>query len=68
MNMKAEAIKIYQEHITNEEKIRLLRELILDCDNQLVAQSENMHPEVKNSSEEGLRMATNYLRQLESEV
>lgn len=66
MNMKAEAIKIYQQPITNTEKIKRLNDLILDCHNELVAQNENMHPEVIHGNEEGIRIAKDYIRVLES--
>lgn len=65
MNMKRIAEDIYQKPIDNAEKIRLLNELILDCRNELEAQNENMHPEVKHNLAEGLRLASDYVRQLE---
>lgn len=65
MDMKKIAEEIYHKSLDNAEKIRLLNELILDCRNELEAQNENMHPEVKHNMAEGLRIATDYVRQLE---
>lgn len=66
MNMKRLADEIYKRSCEPAEKIRLLHELILDCRNELEAQNENMHPEVKHNVAEGLRIATDYVRQVES--
>ncbi len=66
MNMKKIAKEIYHKSLDNAEKIRLLNDLILDCCNEMEAQNENMHPEVKHNVAEGLRIATDYVRQLES--
>jgi len=65
MNMKRVAEEIYHKPIDNAAKIRLLNELILDCRNELEAQNENMHPEIKHNMAEGLRLATDYVRWLE---
>ena len=65
MNMKKIAEDIYHKPLDKAEKIRLLNELILDCRNELEAQNENMHPEVKHNLAEGLRLASDYVRQLE---
>ncbi len=67
MNLKRIAEEIYHKPIAKTEKIRLLNELILDCRNELEAQNENMHPEVKHNMAEGLRRATDYVRWLEGE-
>lgn len=66
MNMKRVAEEIYHRPVKNAEKIKLLNELILDCRNELEAQNENMHPEVKHNVAEGLRLASDYVRQLEA--
>ena len=65
MNMKKIAEEIYHRQISSAEKIKLLNELILDCNNELEAQNENMHPEVKHNLAEGLRVATDYIRRLD---
>ena len=65
MNMKKMAEDIYHQQITKSEKIRLLNDLILDCRNELEAQNENMHPEVKHNLAEGLRIASDFVRALE---
>lgn len=65
MNMKRMAEEIYHQPIDDNEKIRLLNELILDCRNELEAQNENMHPEVTHNLAEALRVAHDYVRRLE---
>ena len=65
MNMKRKAEELYHSSRNHAEKIRLLNELILDCRNELEAQNENMHPEIKHNLAEGLRVARDYVRQLE---
>jgi len=64
MDMKRMAEEIYHKPLDNAEKIKLLNELILDCRNELEAQNENMHPEVKHNLAEGLRIAHDYVRRL----
>lgn len=59
------AEELYHRSLDRAEKIRLLNELILDCRNELEAQNENMHPEIKHNVAEGLRLASDYVRQLE---
>ena len=65
MDMKKIAEEIYHRQISNIEKIKLLNEFIVDCNNELEAQNENMHPEVKHNLAEGLRVATDYIRRLD---
>ncbi len=65
MDMKRMAEDIYHQQLKNDAKIKLLNELILDCCNELEAQNENMHPEVKHNLAEGLRVAHDYVRLLE---
>ena len=65
MDMKRMAEDIYYQQLKNDAKIKLLNELILDCRNELEAQNENMHPEVKHNLAEGLRVAHDFLRLLE---
>ena len=65
MNMKHVAKEIYHQSLDKVEKIKRLNDLILDCQNELEAQNENMHPEVTHNLAEGLRVAHDYVRQLE---
>jgi hypothetical protein len=65
MDMKKKAESIYSLSINKTEKIKLLNELMLDCYNEMEAQDQNMHPEVKHNLSEGFRVAKNYLRELE---
>lgn len=64
MNKDAEVLEIYHRNIPREEKIHLLEEIALDCHNELEAQDQNMHPEIHKKLSEGLRLATDFLREL----
>jgi hypothetical protein len=64
MDMKRKAEKISHMHVPEDVKIKLFRDLILDCYNEMEAQDQNMHPEIQHNSAEGLRVAKNYLRRL----
>ena len=68
MNRDEEVLEIYQRDIGNKEKIRLLEEISLDLQNEMAAQDQNMNPELHNKLAEGLRLATNFLRELREEV
>ena len=65
MDMKKKAEYIFSLSIQKDEKIKLLKELLLDCYNDMEAQDQNMHPEVKHNNAEGYRLAKNLLRELE---
>jgi hypothetical protein len=67
MDRDAEVLEIYHRNIGREEKIRLLEDLALDLNNELEAQDQNMHPEIHNKLSEGLRLATNFIRELRSQ-
>ncbi|MGM9453576.1 hypothetical protein ACTAZI_09595 [Legionella bozemanae] len=66
MNRDAEVLEIYHRNISKEEKIHLLEEMALDLRNEMEAQDQNMHPEIHNKLAEGLRLATNFIRELQS--
>lgn len=40
--------------------------MALDLHNEMEAQDQNMHPEIHNKLAEGLRLATNFIRELQS--
>ena len=65
MDVKQDANKIYESSMTKNEKISQLQNLILDTKNELDAQEQNMRPEIRHNLSEGLRVATNYLRELQ---
>ncbi|KTD73451.1 hypothetical protein [Legionella tucsonensis] len=67
MNRDAEVLEIYHRDISKEEKIHLLEEIALDLRNEMEAQDQNMHPEIHNKLAEGLRLATNFIRELHSQ-
>ncbi len=67
MNRDAEVLEIYHRDIAKEEKIRLLEDLVLDLNNELEAQDQNMQPEIHNKLSEGLRLATNFIRELRAQ-
>jgi len=64
MNRDAEVLEIYSRNISTAEKIRLLEELALDLHNEMEAQDQNMQPEIHNRLAEGLRLATDFIREL----
>lgn len=64
MDMIEKANTICDMQVNKDEKIRLLKDLILDCYNEMEAQDQNMHPEVKHNNAEGYRIAKNKLREL----
>lgn len=65
MDRDIEVLEIYQRNIDKQEKIRLLEDLALDMFNELEAQDQNMQPEIHNRLSEGLRMAKNFIRELQ---
>ncbi|OGV47617.1 MAG: hypothetical protein A3F46_05260 [Legionellales bacterium RIFCSPHIGHO2_12_FULL_42_9] len=64
MDRDEEVLEIYQRDISKAEKIRLLEEIALDLFNEMEAQDQNMHPELHNKLSEGVRLATDFLREL----
>ncbi len=68
MDRKVEVLEIFQRDISNLEKIRLLEEISLDLTNEMAAEDQNMQPELHNKLSEGLRLATDFLRELKEEV
>ena len=66
MDMKVKANSICNMQASKDEKIRLLKDLMLDCYNEMEAQDQNMHPEVKHNNAEGYRIAKDKLRELEN--
>jgi hypothetical protein len=64
MNRDAEVLEVYHRNIDKEEKIRLLEDLALDLRNEMEAQDQNMHPEIHNKLSEGLRLVTDFIREL----
>ncbi|OGV25736.1 MAG: hypothetical protein A3F18_01395 [Legionellales bacterium RIFCSPHIGHO2_12_FULL_37_14] len=62
--MKKKAESIERMHVKKALKVKLLKELLLDCLNEMEAQDQNMHPEVQHNVEEGYRIASNFLRLL----
>jgi hypothetical protein len=64
MNRDIEVLEIFHRKINKAEKLRLLEDIALDLHNELEAQDQNMHPEVHNKLSEGLRLAKNFIREL----
>lgn len=65
MNMKEQAEKIYNRPLSDEEKLKQLKELEVDCVNMIEAQDQNMQPEMKQRLSEGLRKVRDYIRLFE---
>ena len=68
MNRDEEVLDIFQRDTCIMEKIRLLEDMSLDLQNEMAAQDQNMNPELHNKLAEGLRLATNFLRELREKV
>lgn len=66
MNRDVEALDIYHRNISKKEKLHLLEELALDIHNELEAVDQNMHPDVFDELSEGLRLTTNFIRELQA--
>ncbi len=67
MDLVEEVTNISNMNISKQEKIKLLKDLMLDCYNDMEAQDQNMHPEVKHNNAEGFRLAKDKIRELEGE-
>lgn len=67
MDMKKKVEEVYLLNISNQEKCKLLKEIILDCYNEMEAQDQNMHPEVQHNLSAAYQTAKDYLRKLEEE-
>ncbi|TAL64219.1 MAG: hypothetical protein EPN84_03745 [Legionella sp.] len=67
MNREIEVIEIYLMDISNEAKCKKLKDFLLDCYNEMEAQDQNMHPEVKHNLAAAYQLAKNYLRELEDQ-
>ena len=65
MDRVQEVLEIYHQPIDKKEKLRLLKDLALDMHNEMEAQDQNMHPELHNKLAEGLRLVTDFIRELE---
>lgn len=67
MERDTEVLEIYHRNVNKEEKIRLLEDIALDLHNEMEAQDQNMHPEIHNKLSEGLRLATDLIRELHNQ-
>ncbi len=61
MDRVDEVMDICKKNISNDDKIRLLEDMLLDLKNEMEAQDQNMHPEVRKRSSEAYRLANQYL-------
>jgi len=68
MKIKTQARLIANSTENAADKIKQLEEIVLDCYNEMEAQDQNMHPEIQNEIDEGLRVAKNLLRKLKEKV
>jgi hypothetical protein len=64
MDMREEADRIFNSDQSPQQKLASLKNLELDCVNQMEAQDQNMNPEQKHRLSEGLRKARDYIRNL----
>lgn len=65
MDMKKKVELLYHMNINTQEKYKLMKDLLLDCYNEMEAQDQNMHPEVQHNLSEAFRLAKDYIRELE---
>lgn len=65
MDRDKQVLEIYHQPIDKEEKLRLLKDIDLDLRNEMEAQDQNMNPELQNKLAEGLRLVTDFIRELE---
>ncbi|MDP3268650.1 MAG: hypothetical protein Q8M40_06315 [Legionella sp.] len=68
MNREIEVVEIFLMNINNEEKCKKLNEFLLSCYNEMVAQEENMRPEVMHNLAQAYQLAKNYLRKIENNL
>lgn len=66
MNRVKEVIDISLLEISDQEKCKKLQDFLLDCYNEMEAQDQNMHPEIKHNLAAAYQLAKNYLRELEA--
>jgi len=64
MDMKNEAMRVFNSAASKEEKMKLLKEIASDCLNEMDADDQNMHPETEHEIAEGYKAAKKYLRVL----
>ena len=61
MDKVDEVNNIIHQNITNNEKVHLLEELLIDLKNEMEAQDQNMQPEMKTRLSEAYQLANQYL-------
>ncbi|OGV35503.1 MAG: hypothetical protein A3E88_05210 [Legionellales bacterium RIFCSPHIGHO2_12_FULL_35_11] len=68
MDMKKRVNEIQDMDISNVEKIKLLKEILADCQGEMDAQEQNMNPQIEHNLAECYRKASDYLRELENKL
>ncbi|HRD68758.1 MAG TPA: hypothetical protein PK657_01305 [Legionella sp.] len=68
MNREIEVVEIFLMNINDEEKCKKLNEFLLSCYNEMIAQEENMRPEVMHNLAQAYQLAKNYLRKIENNL
>lgn len=61
MSRLDEVHKIINQDITDEEKRKLLKDLLLDLKNEMEAQDQNMNPEIRVRLSDAYQLANQYL-------
>lgn len=64
MDRVDEVMEVINRDIADKEKINILQNLLLDLKNELEAQDQNMHPEIRTRLSEAYRLANQYLIEL----
>ena len=66
MDRVDEVKQVCEKDLPKDEKVKLLEDLLLDLKNELEAQDQNMHPEVRNRLSEAYRLTNQYLLSLKN--
>ncbi len=66
MDMKKRVDDIQSMNMPKDAKIKLLKELLSDCQSEMDAQEQNMRPEIEHNLAECYRKASDYLRELQN--
>ncbi len=61
MNRLDDVKKIINQDITDDQKKKLLEDLLLDLKNEMEAQDQNMQPEIRASLSDAYQLANQYL-------
>ena len=61
MDRVDEVMDIIHRNIPTDKKVNLLRNLLIDLKNEMEAQDQNMHPEIRTGVSEAYQLANQYI-------